>query len=490
LCASSWLSASDGVLTHLDKYVKLKKKQSIVYHVKHRFWKEIYSGAKLFVLKGIDNKTDYYYKSDITNLVRFISVLKFRPLTWRNSHSYLLCDRYEDLTDPALIHKYGKKQTLRTIAFYGYVRGCNLRQKQNVHVCGIGDFSIKQIQEMEDPVPTKKTQKKSSTLRVLQKNGKVYAPMANLGPVVFDKHAAYITVRGDAETAKKEDLKKHSWETEELYIKRLKKESLESNDSQKLIDIKQGDGQSMIHKLRDKYHGIGIDEKMKRSELRIFEGSKALNATDIERFEMEQKLKQIEIEKVGNNINVETTKDLNTNRVRRRVRFDDEVKNNKDGKIELNENAMEWNENEDDQEIMDQMEINHNFDFNADLNEKNENLEDEDVQKWIEEEKDDDDDIDLNENEKNNQQNTKKRDFWNEAWLNTPKERERKRLEVQKERKKMHQQNVSKRGLSSSLNESNVRWKQNLLSNASKIWHKNTTLFEHIYGEKMEEKLN
>ncbi len=82
-----------GVLTHLDKYVKLKKKQSIVYHVKHRFWKEIYAGAKLFVLKGLESKTNLYLKTDIRNLVRFISVLKFRPLTWRNSHPYILVDR-------------------------------------------------------------------------------------------------------------------------------------------------------------------------------------------------------------------------------------------------------------------------------------------------------------------------------------------------------------------------------------------------------------
>jgi ribosome biogenesis protein BMS1 len=36
-----------------------------------------------------------YSKSEVHNLARFISVMKFRPMVWRNSHSYLLADRFE-----------------------------------------------------------------------------------------------------------------------------------------------------------------------------------------------------------------------------------------------------------------------------------------------------------------------------------------------------------------------------------------------------------
>ena len=34
-------------------------------------------------------------KREVTNLARFISVMKFRPLTWRLEHPYLLADRFE-----------------------------------------------------------------------------------------------------------------------------------------------------------------------------------------------------------------------------------------------------------------------------------------------------------------------------------------------------------------------------------------------------------
>lgn len=34
-----------------------------------------------------------YQKQEIHNLGRFISVMKFRPLTWQTSHPYVLADR-------------------------------------------------------------------------------------------------------------------------------------------------------------------------------------------------------------------------------------------------------------------------------------------------------------------------------------------------------------------------------------------------------------
>ena len=45
---------------------------------------DIYEGCKLFYLSGL--KHGRYPKVEVTNLARFIAVLKFRPLIWRNSH--------------------------------------------------------------------------------------------------------------------------------------------------------------------------------------------------------------------------------------------------------------------------------------------------------------------------------------------------------------------------------------------------------------------
>ena len=51
------------------------------------------AGAKLFYLSGMKNGK--YMKREVLNLARFISVMKFRPLSWRMAHPYLLTDRLE-----------------------------------------------------------------------------------------------------------------------------------------------------------------------------------------------------------------------------------------------------------------------------------------------------------------------------------------------------------------------------------------------------------
>lgn len=42
-----------GVLTHLDLFKNQKKLKNTKKKLKHRFWTEIYQGAKLFYLSGI-----------------------------------------------------------------------------------------------------------------------------------------------------------------------------------------------------------------------------------------------------------------------------------------------------------------------------------------------------------------------------------------------------------------------------------------------------
>ena len=48
-------------------------------------------------------KEGEYQNQEISNLARFISVIKFRPIMWRQNHSYVLCDRIEDMTDPSKV---------------------------------------------------------------------------------------------------------------------------------------------------------------------------------------------------------------------------------------------------------------------------------------------------------------------------------------------------------------------------------------------------
>nr|GEZ64503.1 ribosome biogenesis protein BMS1 homolog [Tanacetum cinerariifolium] len=80
-----------GVLTHLDKFKDVKKLKKTKQGLKHRFWTEIYDGAKLLYLSGLIHGK--YVKCEIHNLARFISVMKFHPLSWRTTHTYVLVDR-------------------------------------------------------------------------------------------------------------------------------------------------------------------------------------------------------------------------------------------------------------------------------------------------------------------------------------------------------------------------------------------------------------
>ena len=73
-----------GVLTHLDHFRESKRLKKIKKDLKHRFWTEIYDGAKLFYLSGVMNRK--YLKNEVDNLARFVSIMKFRPLRWRNAH--------------------------------------------------------------------------------------------------------------------------------------------------------------------------------------------------------------------------------------------------------------------------------------------------------------------------------------------------------------------------------------------------------------------
>ena len=72
-----------GVLTHLDLIKKTATLRTQKKTLKTRFWKEIYQGAKLFYLSGVLNGR--YPDTEIMNLSRFISVMKFRPLVFRNT---------------------------------------------------------------------------------------------------------------------------------------------------------------------------------------------------------------------------------------------------------------------------------------------------------------------------------------------------------------------------------------------------------------------
>lgn len=193
-----------GVTTHLDLFKKVSTMRTAKKQLKHRFWTEVYQGAKLFYLSGVINGR--YPDREILNLARFISVMKFRPLKWRNEHAYMLTDRISDLTHPSLIESNPK--TDRKVAFYGYLHGSPLSYSNaHVHIPGIGDLTVNEAERLPDPCPTpyaikmedEKIASGESTgpkrrRRLDDKLKAIYAPMSDVGGVLIDKDAVYIDV--------------------------------------------------------------------------------------------------------------------------------------------------------------------------------------------------------------------------------------------------------------------------------------------------------
>ena len=182
-----------GVLTHLDLIKKQATLKITKKTLKKRFWTEIYQGAKLFYLSGVLNGR--YPDNEIQNLSRFISVMKFRPLIYRNTHSYMIADRIEDLT-PREDIRLSKGRCDRTVTVYGYLRGANLRHGMKVHIPGVGDLSVKSISILGDPCPlpdeaSEKRRKLSEKKKLL-----VHAPMSDVGGIMYDKDAVWVNVPG------------------------------------------------------------------------------------------------------------------------------------------------------------------------------------------------------------------------------------------------------------------------------------------------------
>ncbi|XP_066262376.1 ribosome biogenesis protein BMS1 homolog [Euwallacea similis] len=187
-----------GILTHLDMIKNSKTLKNTKKTLKHRFWTEVYPGAKLFYLSGIIYGE--YLKNEVKNLGRFISVMKFRPLLWRQNHSYILGDRYEDLTNQELIRQNPKAD--RTISLYGYVRGVPLKQENVIHIAGFGDIRINEISYLPDPCPLPEQIKKRA---LVEKERLIYAPFSGVGGIVYDKDAVYIELKNTHSHIKRDE---------------------------------------------------------------------------------------------------------------------------------------------------------------------------------------------------------------------------------------------------------------------------------------------
>ncbi|KAK9464961.1 hypothetical protein V1512DRAFT_277839 [Lipomyces arxii] len=187
-----------GIATHLDLFKSPSTLRASKKRLKHRLWTEVYKGAKLFYLSGVLNGR--YPDREVLNLARFISVMKFRPLKWRNEHSYMIADRVVDITHPAEIEQNPKVD--RKITLYGYIHGTALpAQSARIHIPGIGDLTVSDVEKLPDPCPTPYQEKKEVEDGKIKRRKRlddrlkvIYAPMSDVGGVLIDKDAVYIDV--------------------------------------------------------------------------------------------------------------------------------------------------------------------------------------------------------------------------------------------------------------------------------------------------------
>ncbi|KAJ3519128.1 hypothetical protein NM208_g14249 [Fusarium decemcellulare] len=187
-----------GILTHLDLFRKPQALKDAKKRLKRRLWTELYQGAHLFYLSGVMNGR--YPDREIHNLSRFLSVMKNpRPLVWRNSHPYSIIDSFRDITHPTKIEEDPKCD--RSVVLSGYLRGTNFASHgQRVHVPGLGDFTVSNMEVMPDPCPTPAMEQalakitgKTGRRRLDEKEKKLHAPMSDRSGLKIDGDAIWIT---------------------------------------------------------------------------------------------------------------------------------------------------------------------------------------------------------------------------------------------------------------------------------------------------------
>ncbi|PSN37116.1 hypothetical protein C0J52_12602 [Blattella germanica] len=198
---------------------KLKKTKKTL---KHRFWSEVYAGAKLFYLSGLLHEE--YMRNEVKNLGR----------------SFVAADRVEDLTSPELIRQNPKVD--RLVSLYGYVRGVALNKMSSVHIPGCGDLKIHDVSHLPDPCPLPDKLKKRT---LVEKERLIYAPFSGIGGIVYDKDAVYVELGGSHSFREKDD------RPEKALVDSLR-------NAQETLDV-----------------------KMARSELQLFSGAPSIVSAEV-----------------------------------------------------------------------------------------------------------------------------------------------------------------------------------------------------------------
>jgi ribosome biogenesis protein BMS1 len=278
-----------GVLTKLDGFKQASRLRRVKKDLKQRFWVELYQGAKLFYLSGLSH--GLYPKSEIHNLALFLSRVRFRPLVWRNTHSYVVVDRVEDVTPSMEINRFADVD--RDMVLFGYVRGTHFRAGSHITIPGAGEFIVNTVDALPDPLPLPERDptKRSLNRSLNAKETLLYSPNSDIGSTIrMDKDAIYINMP-HIHFTKPELLTKGSKGSMNLPgdpDNDEEEESFDENEDDETttkkhksnVNIRTADGVSLVRGLQEV--STGMDEALEDAGLRLFPASNLIMGRDAE----------------------------------------------------------------------------------------------------------------------------------------------------------------------------------------------------------------
>ncbi|KAH7302740.1 hypothetical protein KP509_23G085500 [Ceratopteris richardii] len=123
--------------------VPIKKRSDIKKASSSIFGGELPEGSKIFFADRAE---------DLEQVLRFLSNHRFMNPQWRSTRPYVYAQKVE--FEPMV-----QESECGTLLLSGYVRGRALSVNQLVHLTGVGDYQVKQIDILEDPSPFRRDHK-------------------------------------------------------------------------------------------------------------------------------------------------------------------------------------------------------------------------------------------------------------------------------------------------------------------------------------------
>lgn len=180
----------------------------------------------------------------------------------------------EDMTEAEEVRAEPKCE--RRVCVYGYVRGNHMRAGSRVHVPGCGDLRVHGLAALPDPCPLPERPKHRS---LNERERLLYAPMAGVGGMLYDRDAVYIELGGSHSHSNAAPGHSPAAAGARAAARRRRREGDEDEDEDADADAEDGGTTSqLVSGLRDARDGHTIDSQLEHAPLRLFTHTKPLTA--------------------------------------------------------------------------------------------------------------------------------------------------------------------------------------------------------------------